>query len=258
MKHDDDREYVQSLERGLNVLQAFGAQNSRMTLSEVAELTGLTRATARRFLITLSRLDFVGSDGKYFWLLPHVLDLGYRYLSGLPWWQDAQPIIEDISRGLHESCSISVMDGKSIVYVSRVSVNRIISSTISIGSRFPAVATAMGRAILSGWPDADIDAFLAKLELEKFTDKTVTDLPALRETIMVARRKGYALSDGELETTLRGLAVPIFNSAGRSVAALGISVHTGGESAASLIKRGLPALLDGSQRISLSVQNQYF
>jgi IclR family pca regulon transcriptional regulator len=258
MKEVDDREYVQSLERGLSVLQSFSAQHARMTLSEVAARTDLTRATARRFLITLARLNLVGSDGKYFWLLPGILDLGYRYLSGLPWWQHAQPIIEDISSRMQEPCSISVIDGESIVYVARAAVNRILSSSISIGSRFPAFVTAMGRAILAQRPDDEIVRFLASIEPQRFTDKTVLDRDKLLEVMQTCRRKGYAISDGELEPNLRGLAVPIFDASGRAVAALGISVHSGTESQASLLKRGLPMLIEASQRITRGVQNQEF
>lgn len=255
---DNDREYVQSLERGLNVLRSFDSQNARMSLSEVAVRTGLSRATARRFLLTLSRLNLVASDGKYFWLLPGVLDLGYRYLSGLPWWNDAQPIIEDISRQIHESCSISVLDDTDIVYVSRAAVNRILSTSISIGSRFPAFCTAMGRAILSGLPDDDLDRVLARVQLTAFTDRTITDPATLRKVLIDGRKKGYAISDGELELNLRGLAVPIFDVGGHAVASVGISVHSGIETQEQLLVRGLDILRQGATRITQSIQAKQF
>lgn len=254
----DNREYVQSLERGIAVLRAFDAENARMTLSEVAALTGLTRATARRFLLTLTRLQLVASDGKTFWLLPGVLDLGYRYLSGLPWWRSAQPIIEEVAGRLQEMCTVSVLDGTDIVYVARAAVNRILSANISIGSRFPAFCTAMGRAMLSSLPPEELDAFLGEAALTAFTDRTVTDRDKLRALILAAGRQNYAISDGELEPGLRGLAVPILDGSGRAVAALGISVHSAAESQEELLGRGLPTLEAGARRIMESLKGQHF
>jgi IclR family pca regulon transcriptional regulator len=258
MEDENDRENVRSLERGFDVIRSFDANHARMTLSEVAERAGLTRATARRFLLTLIRLDVVGTDGKLFWLQPRILDLGYRYLSGLPWWETAQPVIEDVTRQLRESSSISVVDGHEIVYVSRAHSTRLLAHTISIGSRFPAFCTAMGRAILAHETDDAIDAFLASAPLTRFTERTVTDPRRLRKLILECRSRGYALSDEELDHHLRGLAVPIRDQTGRVVASLGISVYAGGESTNELVKRSLPALLEGAARITKGMLNQGF
>jgi IclR family pca regulon transcriptional regulator len=253
---ENTRENVQSLERGLSVLRSFDAQHSRMTLSAVAARTGLTRATARRFLLTLVRLNLVGSDGKLFWLQPAVLDLGFRYLSSLPWWQSAQPIIEDVSRSMHESCSLSVLDGFDIVYVARAAVNRILSANVSIGSRFPAYCTSMGRILLSNLSDGDLDSFLSRAPISKLTEKTITDPVKLRGLIRSSRKQGYAISDQELEYNLFAVAVPIFDNAGNIVAALGASVPVGAGTQANLLRRLLPIMKEGAQRITSSLEGQ--
>jgi IclR family pca regulon transcriptional regulator len=254
----DDREYVQSLERGVKVLLAFDADRPRLTLSEVAAIAKLNRATARRLLLTLLRLQFVATDGKLFWLRPRVLDFGFRYLSGLPWWQSAQPVIEKLSKDIQEPCSISVFDGNDVVYVARAVINRVVSTNIRIGSRFPAFCTAAGRAMLSRLPDAEIDAFLAEAEVKKFTDRTVTDLSKLREIILASRRKGYAVSDQELEIGLFGIAVPIIDNSGRPVAAITASLHSTRTSTTSIAKRVLPLLLECAEEISGRLQLQEF
>ena len=145
----EQRDFIQSVERGFAVIQAFGAGRTSLTISEAAQLTGLSRAAVRRFLLTLVHLDYIDTDNKLFWLKPRVLELGRCYLSAQPWWQIAQPVIEDVARQTGESCSLCVLDGTEIVYVCRVAVHRIVSTNVSVGSRLPAHPTALGRALLS-------------------------------------------------------------------------------------------------------------
>src|SRR6266700_1243220 len=147
-----DSDFVQSLDRGLAVIKAFGPDRERLSLSEVARATGLTRAAARRFLLTLVRLGYVRSDGREFSLRPKVLELGYAYLSGLALPEVAAPHLEELVAKLHESSSISVLDGHHIVYVVRVPTKRIMTVAISVGTRFPAFATSMGRVLLAALP----------------------------------------------------------------------------------------------------------
>lgn len=254
----NEREYVQSLERGIAVLRAFDERKTRLTLSEVAVIAGLNRATARRLLLTLIRLKLVATNGKVFWLQPRVLDLGFRYLSGLPWWQMAQPVIESLSSEIQEPCSISVFDGQDIVYVARAVINRIVSTNITIGSRFPAFCTAAGRAILSRLPENELDQYLADMEPRQFTDKTVTDPVKLRELIIASRKKGYAVSDQELEISLFGIAVPIFDRSGRPAAALSASVQLVRNTPAQVVKRTLPLLLESARKITEHLQLSEF
>ena len=227
-------EYVQSLARGLEVLRAFDAAHPSQTLSEVAANTGLTRATARRFLLTLVELGYLRIDGKQFSLTPRVLDLGYSYLSGLTLPQLAQPHLERLSAAVHESTSASVLDGTDIVYVARVPVQRIMAVTIGIGTRFAASATSMGRVMLAAGQDLPT-------ELPSFTDRTITDPAAFAAELGRVRDQGWALVDGELESGLRSLAVPLHDAGGRVVAAINIAGRAEGD-AATFVGRLLPEL----------------
>lgn len=216
-------DYVQSLGRGLSVIRAFDAENPTRTLSDVARATSLTRATARRFLLTLVELGYVATDGTEFRLTPKILDLGYSYLSSLGLPAIAQPHLEALSTEVDESSSVSILDGRDIVYVARHAVRRIMAVGISIGTRFPAYATSMGRVLLAGLPDAELERHLAAAEPVAFTERTRTDLGDLRAAIRDAAERGYAIVDEELEYGLRSIAAPIRDGGGRVVAAVNIS-----------------------------------
>ena len=182
-------DFVQSLDRGLAVIRAFGPERERLSLSEVARATGLTRAAARRFLLTLVKLGYVRNDGREFSLRPKVLELGYAYLSGLALPEVAAPHMEELVAKLHESSSISVLDAHHIVYVVRMPTKRIMTVAISVGTRFPAFATSMGRVLLADLPDDDLDRYLAEAQFERFTARTVTDPARLR---VIVQRSGQA------------------------------------------------------------------
>ncbi len=246
----DKRDFVQSLARGLEVIQAFGPERPEMTLSDVAKQTGMTRAAARRFLLTLERLGYVGSDGRHFTLRPQVLNLGYVYLSMMPWWRIAQPYMEDAAGEVHESCSASVLDGAEIVYVARVPSSRIMTINLSIGSRLPAFATSMGRVLMAHEPPERLDAFFRDTKLERLTDRTVTDEQKLRKILAAVRKQGYCLVDQELETGLRSLAVPITDRRGQVLAAMNMSAHAARVKKSAMIDTYLPALLRASNRIT--------
>lgn len=221
-------EFVQSLARGLEVITAFDADHRNLTLSQVAQRTGLNRATARRFLHTLIALGYVIQEDQRFALTPRVMRLGYAFLSGQPLSEIAQPHLKDLSVALGESTSVSVLDGADVLYIARVQTHRIMSTAIPVGTRFPAYATSMGRVLLADRSDPEIEAYLASTELRPLTRFTVTDPEALRAELARVREQGYAVCDQQLALGLRSVAVPIHES-GRAVAAVNCSmpVHDG-------------------------------
>jgi IclR family transcriptional regulator, pca regulon regulatory protein len=245
-----NRDYVQSLERGLAVIKAFGPEQSTLTLAEAAAKTGLTRAATRRFLLTLAKLGYVGTDKKTFWLRSRVLELGYSYISSQPWWQVAQPILEEAARGTQETCNIAILSGTEIVYVARVIARRIISTNLSVGSRLPAHVTALGRVLLAGLPNDELKDVIKQISLAKLTGHTIDDKRKLHAVIEQVRKDGFAIVDQELELGLLALAVPIKAPSGVVLAALGVSVSAGRISTEHLVKRVLPVLSRSSTHIA--------
>ncbi len=224
--HDGlDRDYVQSLSRGLTVLEAFNAERPAMTLADMSRATGLTRATVRRLLLTLVALGFVCTDGRTFELTPRVLDLGFAYVSSLQLPDIAQPFMEALSDRVHESVSASVLDGSQIVYVARVNTQRIMGISLAIGSRLPAAWTSMGRVLLAGLSDAQLDEFLDGLVVSGPTQQSINNLGALRYEIHTVRSQGYALIDQELEEGIRSVAAPLRDRRGRTLAAINVGTH---------------------------------
>lgn len=222
--------FVQSLERGLAVVRAFSADRPEMTLSEVARETGLTRAAARRFLLTLVDLHYVHTDGRLFRLSPRVLELGHAYLSSLSLPEVAEPHLERLVAEVRESSSVSVLDGGDVIYVARVPVSRIMTVSINVGTRLPAHRTSMGRVLLAA-QDAD-----------------PAD-PVLRAHLEQVRRDGYALVDQELEEGLRSIAVPIHDRTGAVVAAMNLSTHAGRRTIEAMRRELLPPLRETAARI---------
>lgn len=235
-------DFVRSLARGLEVIKAFGADSPAMTLSEVARATGLTRAAVRRFLLTLLDLGYVRNDGREFSLRPKVLELGYAYLSGFSLNEVAEPHLEDLAADTRESSSVAVLDGADIVYVVRVPTKRIMTAAISVGTRFPAYATSMGRALLAFLPASQLEEYLLTTPLKPLTKKTVTDPARLRDILETVRVRGYATTDQELEDGLRSAAVPIHGADGAVIAAMNISAHASRVSMEQLRRDLLPKL----------------
>ena len=222
---DREAHFVQSLERGLAVIRAFDARRPELTLSEVARHCDLTRAAARRFLLTLADLGYVRTDGRLFRLTPRVLELGYAYLSSLSLPEVAAPHLERLVAEVHESSSMSVLDGDDIIYVARVPTARIMTVAINVGTRFPAYATSMGRVLLAALPAADLAAYLARVRLERLAPRTFTSPEALRAELERVSAQGWAIVDQELEAGLRSVAAPVRDKAGTTVAAINVSVH---------------------------------
>jgi IclR family pca regulon transcriptional regulator len=218
-------QYVQSLARGLAVIRCFDSEHPLMTLSEVAARTGLTRATARRFLHTLVELDYVRTDGKTFALTAKVLQLGYAYLSGLSLPQIALPHLEELSRKLGESTSAAVLDGTDITYVARVATRRIMTVGITVGTRFPAYATSMGRVLLAALPPARLHEYLAAAELRPLTPRAIGTREELLAELDKVRAQGWCLLDQELELGLTSVAAPIHDGPGKVVAAINVSLQ---------------------------------
>jgi len=242
-------DFVQSLERGLAVIRTFGAERPRLTLSEVAKTTGLTRAAARRFLLTLVQLGYARNVGRYFELRPRLLELGYAYLSSLGLPEVAQPHLEELAAELHESVSISVLDGEEIVYVVRVPSRRIMSVTIALGTRFPAYATSMGRVLLAGLEPSQLEEYLGEVKLSPLTPQTLVDPALLRDVLQSVRRDGYAMVDQELERGLRSVATPIHDWDGTVIAAVNVSAHATRVSLDGLLSDFLPHLLKAAREI---------
>jgi IclR family pca regulon transcriptional regulator len=244
---------LQSLERGIAVLQVFSQERPSLTLSEVARLTGITRATARRILLTLEKLGHVRSDGRLFSLTPRVLTLGWAYLSSLNLWEVAQPLMEDLVEKTKESTSAATLDLPDIVYVARVPTRRIMTIALGVGTRLPAHATSMGRVLLASLPEEELDRFLADAELAQFTKRTITDRERLRSVLAQVRKQGWALVDQELEIGLRSIAAPIRRADGGTVAALNVSAATSRVPVDELRGRFLPLLLETASSISASL-----
>lgn len=242
--------WVQSFARGLAVIRTFSAEAPRQTLTEVAQRAGLTRAGARRILLTLVQLGYVKSDGKLFALTPKILDLGFAYLSSLPLWNRAEPLMEQLVAEVHESCSAAVLDGADVVYVLRVPTQRIMSINLGIGSRLPACTTSMGRVLLAALPPAEADALIAAHPPRAFNTRTLVDQKALREELDRVRERGWCLVDQELEEGLVSIAAPIVDRRGVAIAALNVSGQAQRTPAARMEAEILPRLREAAQRIS--------
>jgi IclR family pca regulon transcriptional regulator len=258
----DSPDFVVSLSRGLDIIKAFGSSEQEtdrpsnmrpadaLTLSEVAERTGLARAVVRRFLYTLVELGYVMTDGKYFRLTAKILDLGYAYLSSFSLPKIAERFLEEVTLETKESSSASVLDGDEIVYVARVQTRRIMSVSLSIGSRLPAFCTSMGRVLLAHLAVETLERYLKTAKFKRFTDKTISDPEMLRKELSTVLKQGYALVDQELEIGLRSLAVPVFAGGGRAVAAINIGTQAARITKGEVLQRFLPVLRKAAKSIS--------
>lgn len=249
MVEERGEHFVKSFERGLAVLRAFSAEQPELTLTEVAESVELTRAGARRFLLTLVDLGYLRTDGRRFALTPRVLEFGYAFLSSRPLPTIADPHLHQLAEDLRESTSVAVLDGNDLYYVARVPSSRLLSVAITVGTRFPAHATSMGKVLLAGLGEREFASRLESMDLQALTERTITSPDALREEVGRVRARGWALSDGELEEGLHGVAAPLRDRSANVVAAVNISLqkHSTDE---SVIRRDVvPPLLAAASRI---------
>ena len=243
------RDHVGSLQRGLAVLEALAANPSGLSLSEVAEITGLTRAGARRLLLTLVAEGFATLDGRRFQLSPRLLTLVRTWLQGTTLWSYAEPTMRALAARLQEACSAAVLSGEDIVYVARVPGRRIVSVALHVGARLPAWCTSMGRVLLADLSPEALAAFLSRTHIEPLTARSITDRPALAAEIAHCGRQGFSLVDEELEIGLRSIAVPVKDRAGRVVAALNISTQAARFTPAEMEREILPPLVEAARGI---------
>lgn len=222
-----DADFVQSLARGLEVIKVFDAEHPSRSLSDVAKATGLSRAAARRSLLTLLKLGYVRGEGTLFGLTPKVLELGHAYLRALSTPQLAEPHLKDLMRDVRETTALSVLDGDHVVHVARVPTAGVITVSINVGARFPAYATAMGRVLLAGLDQEAFEKYLGRADLQPLTDRTVRDADELRTIIRAVRESGFCVADQELNSGLRAVAVPVRDRDGAVIAAANIAASAG-------------------------------
>jgi IclR family pca regulon transcriptional regulator len=239
---EDSRDFVQSLARGLSVLRAFDAEHTRLSLADIAARTKMSRAAARRLVMTLEHLGYVRCTGREYVLSPSVLELGFGYLGSLNLTDLAQPLLEDLARAVNQSSSMAVLDGQSIVYVLRVPGRRIMSVTLGVGARLPAFSASMGRVLLSGLDEAALDHWLQECRPIRHTAHTVTDTARLRRIVDDVRRQGYAYVEQELELGLCSLAVPVHNADGRIATAINVSMPYHPDASREALRTVLPQL----------------
>lgn len=238
----DKADTLGGLARGLAVIEAFNPQRPRASIADIARATGLTRAAARRCLLTLQGLGYAEFDGKFFTLTPRVLRLGGAYLSSTALPDILQPELEAVREAVHESCSAAILDGPDVIYVARSAARRIMSVSLGVGSRLPAHCTSLGRALLSMLPEARLEAFLANLPPET-AEHT-------RAAVLAARAAGHALVNEELEPGLRSVAMPVRDMRGRCVAAINIGAHAGRATDDVVEEQFLPALRRAVARLA--------
>jgi len=250
MSEENNTETVQSLVKGLAVIKAFSQQRPSMTLSEVASVTGFTRAATRRFLLTLVAEGYAKHNGKQFSLTAKILDLGFSYLSSLDIWHNAKPLMNALVEQLNESCSAAVLDGFDVVYVARVATTkRIMSITLNVGTRLPAFATSMGRILLADMSASLLDEFLNNCSTEQFTQYTITDKTRLITEIAKVKQQGYCLVEQELELGLTSISVPVHNGEGEVIAALNVSTHMSQTARQQIFETILPALQQCARQV---------
>jgi IclR family transcriptional regulator, pca regulon regulatory protein len=252
-----DPDHIEAVERALFLLEQFSHSHPTLTVSQAAKAVGTSRPTARRILLTLVRMGFAELNGSDFRLTPRVLRLGYAYLSSQPFWEHLDKPIRALADQFNESYSVGTLDRDEVVCVARAPSRRSMSEGVSIGSRVPAYATAIGRALLAGLPDDQLDALFAGRTLEKFTPRTITEPEKLHKLIAKARSDGFAVTDGEWEEGVRSGAVPIHDGRGQTVAALSVAVNGARVSLASLKSELVPDLLDAAKQIEASIIHHF-
>ncbi|MEM1188022.1 MAG: IclR family transcriptional regulator C-terminal domain-containing protein [Pseudomonadota bacterium] len=250
-----DRDFINSLARGLEVISAFSRSKPKMTLSDMSRATGMTRATVRRLLLTLVREGYAKTDGRYFSLQPKVLKLGFAVISSMGLWDVAQPIMNTLSGDLQESCFAVVLDGDEVTYVAKADAKRVVNIGINVGSRAPAYAVSSGRVLLAALPDDELQHYLDHSKFEKLTPHTTVSKVKLREEIEEVRARGWSIVDQELEIGLRSISVPLRNPDGDVLAALNVCCPSARISPEEIRTRILADLLTSSREITVALQS---
>lgn len=248
-------DFVSAVGRAMSILECFTSdeavrQRGRLTLTEAAKLTDLSRGTARRLLLTLAEIHYVDTDGKVFWLTPKLINLTRGYLMPLGVGEGSAAILKALTSKLDESASVGILDGGDIVYLERVEVRRIYSSRITNGTRLPAACTSIGRALLASLSDNDLHNWLRSYPLAQLTEKTITNHDLFWQEIRRIREQGFAIIDEELEIGIRSIAVPIVSPNGRTMAALNASTISARHEVDDLRNDFLPELVKAAQVLS--------
>jgi len=254
VKFKKSQDFIQSLEKGLNIIKAFSEETSTLTVSEAAKVTGYSRPTVRRFLLTLENLGYAESRNGIFSLTAYTLTLGYAYLSTQNIWNIAHPIMRNFVKQTGESSSIGVLEGTDVMYVARVPTKRIMTINLNVGSRLPANSTSMGHVLLAHLSEEELNKYLDYATFEDHTKNSITTKEGLLEELKRVRERGWASVDQQLEEGLRSVAAPIRNAEGKVIAAINCSTHAGRINKDKLLNEYLPLLLDTAEKISDSVK----
>lgn len=243
-------DFIEALARGIDVIRAFGPQHPRMSLTEVAEATGLARPTARRILLTLEELGLARSEAQGWALTPRVLELGVAYVQSQGLWEVARPHMEALVAQTGESTSIAQLDGSDIVYVARVAVPKIITFAVSIGTRFPALQTSLGKVLLAALEPDQVESLLAEPSRSGIAPRWQPDRAEREQHLREVRARGWSLADEHLAAGIRSAAVPLRDGSGRTVAAMNVTVHAAETPVEVLTEQHLPLLLAAASRVS--------
>ena len=240
---------IDGLRKGLEVICAFEDGTPKLTQSELAQRLDLSRAAARRYLITLTALGYMATDGKAFWLTPKVMRLGQSYVASSRLPRTVLPTLQKLTEAVGESTNVCVLEGFEAVYISRVNAAKLLSTGIEPGTRLPAHTLAGGRLILSFLPEPELDLWLKSVKLIAYTPLTVIDKAQLKREILKIRKQGFGLAESQLEVGLRGVSVPLLDGPGRVVGALSVSMSTAAVTPTAAIKRFVPAMREAAEQL---------
>lgn len=250
MRRDSNPEFIEALARGLDVLRCFEPGRPTMSLSEIAAATDLARPTARRILITLEQMGYVRGSDSGFFLTPRVLELGMAYIGATGIWETARPHLRQLVEQTNESCSVAQLDGSDIVYVARVAVPKLVTLAVTIGTRFPALQTSLGKVLLAALPPAELDRTLAEPSRSGITPRWRPEPDEIDAALREVRAKGWAATDEQLALGIRSVAAPIRDGNGQVVAAVNVNAHAAETSIETLTGHHLPLLLRTASAIS--------
>jgi IclR family transcriptional regulator, pca regulon regulatory protein len=246
--NDTHDEVIQSLARGMEVLRAFGAEHDRMTIAEAAKVTGLTRAGARRILLTLEKLGYVRSDGRHYSLTARVLELGQGFLAQ-PLWQAVRPVLLSLANTLNETASAGVLDGHDVVYTIRIRSSRLLHLELRAGAHLPAYACSSGRVLLAALPPVALDRYFRHATFTRFTALTVVDPAVLRVKLQEIRDQGWCHVRDEIENGIGGVSVPLIDPSGQPIAALNVSTNSERTSIRTVKTQIVPLLKEAAATI---------
>lgn len=250
----ESKEIVTAFIKGLSVIKAFDYENTSMTLSDVAKKVDITRASARRLLLTLESLGYVVQEGTFFCLTPKIIELGYSYFAALPWTDLAYKNIKKVVDSCQLSCSISILDGCNIICIMRIPATRILNEGIHVGTRLPAAYTSTGRLFMCHMEEKDLKKYIDSLPLKAFTQKSITNKDVLYKKIMFEKNQGYQIVEEEVEDGLVSIAAPIFNRDNKMIGAMNIGSHLSYKNTKLLKETVLPLLINAAKETSHAIK----